>query len=271
MNKQDILKSIKQNIEQGELFWTKSWYPVPKHNPVTGIVYKGINRLMLANSADGMYFTFNQVRQLGGHVKAGVHGHPIFFYKYVENVDEEGNKIDSYPVFMGYWVFGMSQVELPDEVKEKFMKKYRVTEPVNIEGLVNRIKEIIPGIEVGFNTEQAYFVPSRNEISIPELYQFKSQDEQVLTFLHECGHAIVHNILKEKLEYAEEECVVEIASVLIASHYGHSANIMNTSAYVQGWQAKALQVVSWEKVCKLAERIFETFTAGAQQEQVKAS
>ncbi len=51
---------------------------------------------------------------------------------------------------------------------------------------------------------------------------------------------------------------------------GHSANIMNTSAYVQGWQAKALQVVSLEKVCKLAERIFETFTT-AQQEQVKAS
>jgi len=45
---------------------------------------------------------------------------------------------------------------------------------------------------------------------------------------------------------------------------------MNTSAYVQGWQAKALQVVSLEKVCKLAERIFETFTT-AQQEQVKAS
>lgn len=98
---------------------------------------------------------------------------------------------------------------------------------------------------------------------MPKWELFHDNDEIILTTLHEIGHAIVHNKFQDvKLRYAEEEeCVVEIAAVLIGADYGIRYSDNNV-AYIQSWKKAIAEIEPnwWGKIISLAEKIYAIFT-----------
>ncbi|MBQ4132173.1 MAG: ArdC family protein, partial [Desulfovibrionaceae bacterium] len=89
-------------LEQGTAPWQKPWTPnndlVP-HNPVSGTVYRGGNRVWLsimAEGGDNRWMTFKQASEAGYKIKKGSRSVPIefaTFEKRIDVLDESGNPV----------------------------------------------------------------------------------------------------------------------------------------------------------------------------------
>src|SRR4030095_8590264 len=76
--------------------------------------YRGVNVFLLhAMMYESPYWlTFNQAKELGGHIKAGEKACPVVFWKWLEVQDAEkpsGKK--TVPFLRYYWVFNLAQCE----------------------------------------------------------------------------------------------------------------------------------------------------------------
>lgn len=101
---------------------------VTRHNPVSGTVYQGGNRVHLGfigfmrGYTDNRWATFNQIKDAGWHVKKGAKSALIEKWKqfafYKENEDTgEKELAGRYPKLVGYWnVFNAEDIEgIPPE------------------------------------------------------------------------------------------------------------------------------------------------------------
>jgi len=127
----DIYQSITDRIvgllEKGAVPWRKPWTVsgaegLPK-NLVTRKPYRGINVFILAAQGyDSPYWlTFNQAKQLGGHVNKGERSSMVVFWNWVERetgqTTGDGTPVlEEIPFLRYYNVFHVSQCTLPDNV-----------------------------------------------------------------------------------------------------------------------------------------------------------
>src|SRR5882724_2217858 len=80
-----ITEALLKSFDQGVVPWHRPWRDqVPAENPVTGTVYQGMNRLLLATKPRErpFYVTFKQAKEAGGNVKAGAKGTPITYWNF---------------------------------------------------------------------------------------------------------------------------------------------------------------------------------------------
>ncbi|MCA9232481.1 MAG: DUF1738 domain-containing protein, partial [Planctomycetales bacterium] len=125
-----VTNHIIAELERGTRPWLKPWNaehaagrisrPL-RHN---GTPYQGINILMLWGAAEAegynapFWLTFQQARQLGGHVRKGERGTPVVYastFKTTETADD-GQEIEAdIPFLKEYTVFNACQTEgLPE-------------------------------------------------------------------------------------------------------------------------------------------------------------
>lgn len=287
---QKITNKIIQEVKQtNTLPWQKPWLCVkptnirnynPKNNQIKDY-YKGINKLMLHYFGDGseFYMTFNQVKKMGGKIKKGSSGVPIFFLAPVEKKEEAEKEEESekekqtYFCSRCYYVFSQNSIEgieFPDISINK--DKHQG----NIESFIKKIESVIPFNHTG--NSRCYYSPSHDYISTPKFNRFTSAEEYYSAVFHELVHATGHenrlNRLNENSEmgknsYSFEELVAEIGSTFLLNHFGVDIPKNNIS-YLKHWLKKIEDNPSWiVKAANKAEKATEWLLASAENKNIK--
>src|SRR6266581_4678048 len=94
----EVSARIIAELEAGAAPWIRPWSATPGANTpcnaVTNRPYSGCNIILLwmAQSSSyrtPRYLTFLQAQELGGYVRKGEHGHPVFFVKRLQVADKD--------------------------------------------------------------------------------------------------------------------------------------------------------------------------------------
>lgn len=262
-----ITERILKMLESGVAPWRVPWKPgnAPRSGS-TGKVYRGINLIILASYGYGnpVWFTFNQIRKLGGSVNKGEKSSPIVYWKwYVKKtgVDSDGEDIKrSWGVPFSFNVFNVEQTEgLP----EKWTKVVEVEdEDWDITDAVKKADAIWDGYKdapkVFHDVQaQAYYRPSTDEIHMPPRESFSSAEKYYNTKFHEGGHSTGHKkrIGREgitgmdhfgSMVYSKEELIAEMTACFLSGWAGlPQAELDNHTAYIKGWMSKLKKNEDW--------------------------
>lgn len=242
-----VTDRIIAELEKGNIPWKKPWKGCANgaYNKVSKKPYSLLNQIMLQH--DGAYGTFKQWQELGGKVKKGAKSEFVVFWKMlkVEEEEKDGAKITkTIPMLRYYNVFHISQIEGVENTDIPELKPQEpITEAEKIKnGYAER--ENIRIIEEVSN--QAFYSPSGDYISVPDKKQFEKINEYYSTLFHEMVHSTGHKKRLDRLvngasfgneKYSKEELVAEIGSAMILNQIGieTSDTFKNSSAYIQSW------------------------------------
>jgi antirestriction protein ArdC len=260
MNRSEIQEQVTnliiKELEAGNVPWHKGWSTAGfmPSNIVSGKAYSGINALILSiigsQYGSPLWLTFKQAQGLGGSVKKGEKGTHITYYSKIAKKDKETGELESsFAMLKTYVVFNVEQCE-GVEIPEKFKVE---RDPVAVLEGIERILATYPNRPEIYYQEQgrAYYSPSADTITLPSLAQFESEFEHAQTITHELTHSTGHTSRLNRWEgaksmefgcedYASEELIAELGSVMLLSEVGVPVNIPNSGAYIKGW-LKALK------------------------------
>lgn len=288
-----LTKLIEVFSSDNYIEWKKNWKAISLSSPYNGATkakYKGINQLNLAlysmekGYSDPRWYTMLQIQDIKGYVHKGKKWHlkkgstgVVVEYWFPFNTKtnkmatweeyseaQKNGKEDDYTLRSKYsYVFNASQIEGVPK-----LKKY---ENPAVE-CSNAVKKLAEGMRVEIlndGQDKAYYSQHEDKIHLPEISAFVSSEAYNLTALHELIHSTGHSSrLNRNLsggfgsdEYAKEELVAEIASVLSSSNISTDldyCDIDNHKAYIKSWseQLKDQPKVLTEAI-KLAQQAAE--------------
>lgn len=298
---QQFADELVKKIEANEAPWQKGWVSgmgdiLPVNHQ--GKPYRGNNLLDLMMTAqakgysDNRWYTFNNAKDYGGHVRKGEKGTVITFFsrtKTENRKDEQGNTIYDKdgnpekvtfllerPIITTAVVFNAEQIEgLPPR---------ELTTPLSEWERIERAEAIAQGIQSQGVTiehrfgDRAYYSPIEDKIVMPDRGQFPTPDAYYATLLHEIGHSTGH---KDRLNrdlsggfgsesYAKEELRAEIASMIVGEQLQIGYDPSQHHAYLKSW-AKVIKEDPKEilKAVKDADEI-SNFVLGLGEEIDKA-
>ncbi|MBA0884915.1 zincin-like metallopeptidase domain-containing protein [Flavobacterium undicola] len=259
--------------------WKEEGYLIP-YNFASKKAYRGANVLMLTpifGLLDNPYFlTFNQIQEKGGKLKKGSKGHKVVYYSTFskEYSDAEIEKLNTVIVdnklekgdektifFLKYYnVFNGSDIEGIDFDLDNFPLEGKVSDDKILSGNNKKIEmaEAIiknypqPQPEIRFTGSRAFYRPSDDIISMPDISKFDSSIDFYRTQLHELSHSTGHETRLKRAfanefgttEYAFEELIAEFGAVFLSAQAG----IMfftnkNHAGYLKGWNESLLTVL----------------------------
>src|SRR5688500_10150745 len=116
MSAYDIVTArILEALERGVAPWRKPWNgPQAMPHSLSSLKpYRGVNAFMLslAEYESPFWLTFNQAKELHGHVRKGEHGWPVVFWKEWQTTDKQSGEMVEIPLLRYYTVFNTAQVE----------------------------------------------------------------------------------------------------------------------------------------------------------------
>jgi antirestriction protein ArdC len=241
--------------------WRMTWDPtlgMPR-NLVTGHAYRGINvfMTMFQGYASPFWITRKQVAKVGGEIKqetnedgklVNVPYTPILFWKFPTKEEaEEGRR--AFCRF--YQVWNSEQV---DGIEETVAKAFEgvTLEPKDPIAEADALVAGYPGAPpIGHGSAKAFYVPSEDRVSMPDIAAFESSEAYYRVLFHELGHSTGH---RNRLErdgvanpaafashaYSEEELIAEMTAALLAGHAGIGSEEAdeNSAAYLDHWLRK---------------------------------
>ncbi len=257
-----ITKQIIYNLEQAGS-WQKLWQ-TPQPVSLNDHKYRGINHLLLSTSefSSPVWGTFNQVRKNGGAVNKGEKSRLVVFWKKTTclKVDQDTGEMkdQAYYLLRYYLVFNSQQCTFDEMGKAKiealsgasesrFNERFLPAEQI-IEGMPDRPK-ISPGLH-----QTPCYIPTSDEVRIPDLKYFFNSDAYYSAFFHELIHSTgaKHRLNRFELDqfsneksYSREELVAELGASYLCTIAGIEPNIDNARAYIKSW-LKVLEInPSW--------------------------
>ena len=95
---QEVTMQIIDRMMQGEIPWRQTWVPdssdpdkAPFRNPYSKTTFSFLNQVLLGQP--GLYATFNQIKEHGGHILKGSKARKVFFWTmYIPKKDKEEAK-----------------------------------------------------------------------------------------------------------------------------------------------------------------------------------
>lgn len=275
---EEFAQKIIESLKSGTAPWQKPWSDgteiLPPYNPVSGAVYKGVNRinLSLANYDDPRWMTFKQARDHGLVVKKGSKATTIIFYQWShekDRVDDKGNTVlddDGKPqkvavslerpilrfahVFNGEQIAGLEPLQKDTKVWDDHAKA---------EKILLSSKAIIKHDQ----SKKAFYRPHTDSIHLCPKEAFDTPSKYYATALHELGHWTGHtNRLNRDFGpfgspvYAMEELRAEISSWMLGQELSIGHDPEQHAAYVASW-ITALENDPSEimRACRDAEQI----------------
>lgn len=249
-----VTNLIIERLEAGVIPWHMPWktFAGAPQNLMYRKVYRGFNFWYLLTVADRLgspfFLTFNQVKELGGHVRKGEKGFPVVFWKLLDKEEKDGS-IDHIPFLRYYTVFNLTQTEGidPDKVPPTEAHDHDF-DPIGEADALVQFWSDCPEIRLGGS--RAYYSPSGDYVGMPEPRTFFRDEEYYSTLFHELTHATGHiNRLgrHEKLsdhrfgspDYSQEELVAEMGAAYLCGMLGiENATIDNSAAYIKSWISK---------------------------------
>jgi antirestriction protein ArdC len=233
-----VTSLIVDSLERGVRPWFKPWNAEHAAGRITrplrhnGTPYKGINILMLWASAETQgyacpfWLTFQQAKELGGHVKKGEHGSPVVYastFKKKGEADDGTVTEEEIPFLKEYTVFNAEQCEglpkhfstLAEQPKETMQR---------IEQAEAFFANTKADIRTGGN--QAYYAMGDDRIQLPPFETFRDAESHAATLAHELTHWTRHpSRLNREFGrkkwgdegYAMEELVAELGSAFLCA------------------------------------------------------
>lgn len=236
----------------------KPWKPEhlqPAENFATRHRYQGENAILLkivgANLgyADPRWGGFHQIRRAGGMVRKGEKGVPVTVMRSSrqEETDVATGETDvrTRAFFSVQHVFNVEQADgLELEPLKRRQTPWAPTEVV---------AEVAADADIAIvhvRGPQAFYSPSSDRITLPELGQFRSRELHDQTLLHELGHATAHpkrldrpafkTTRDDTRAYALEELRAEMAAMMAGERLGLGFEPMHGQSYLASW-AKAIE------------------------------
>lgn len=242
-----VVERIIKQLEQGTAPWAKPWFNVGKMNPVTGIVYSGVNRLLLADSEDTIFLTFKQISEHGAKVIKGSSAWMVVFWKvYTKTVkDESGQDQEKKSFVLRYYnVFGLSQVEglKPDQIERWKGKANMERNNKTIDDVEQWIAVLSPSIKHS-DGNGAFYSPLADYINMPRIETFINSESYYGTLFHELTHWTGHTSRTGRIKdfaafgsesYGKEELCAEIGAAML-NHNFNIPQIERNAAYIQNW------------------------------------
>jgi antirestriction protein ArdC len=249
-----VTNLIIERLEKGVVPWQMPWkaetgFP---QNMVYKKVYRGFNFWFLLTVADKFgspfFLTFNQVKELGGHVLKGEKGFPVIFWKLLDMEEKDGS-IDHIPFLRYYTVFNLKQTDGIDESKIPPTEAYdHDFDPIaRAEQLIECWSDCP---EIRLDQSHAFYSPSEDYIGMPNPRTFFYNEQFYSVLYHEATHAVGHvsrTGRHEKLpnhkfgsqDYSVEELVAEMGAAYLCYMTGiQNATIDNSAAYIKSWTGK---------------------------------
>jgi antirestriction protein ArdC len=189
------------------------------------------------------YVTFKQALESGGHVRKGEHGTKVYFVKQLQIRGERAEDEDDVrlvPMLREYTVFNVDQCEnLPEAVYAT--PAARMRNPDCRDQLADDFLRST-GADIREGHGEAYYVPSRDFISMPAFEAFKGTDHFYNVAFHELTHWTGHpsrlsRDLKHRFgsrDYAAEELVAELGAAFICAEFGFDGDVRN-AGYIASW------------------------------------
>jgi antirestriction protein ArdC len=247
----EVSARILAELEAGALPWVKPWSATPGANTpcnaVTNRPYSGCNVVLLwmaqvAGYRAPRYLTFKQALEVGGHVRKGERGTRIYFVKQLEISDDGDNNSPTrlVPMLREYVVFNIDQCDgLPDSVTTG--KPMRVRNPDTRDELADEFLRST-GADIREGQGEAFFVPSRDFISMPAFEAFKSADHFYNVAYHELVHWSGHGSrlnrdLKNRFgsrKYGAEELIAELGAAFLCAEFGFDGDLRH-AGYIGHW------------------------------------
>jgi antirestriction protein ArdC len=247
-----ITARIVAELEAGAAPWVKPWSATPGANTPCNAVsnrsYSGCNVVLLwmaqaAGYRTPRFLTFKQASELGGNVRKGEHGTKIYFVKQLQVRDQradDSSETRLIPLMREYTVFNVDQCDnLPDSIGTG--EPIRVRNPDTRDALADDFLRST-GADIREGSGEAYYVPSRDFISMPAFDAFKGVDHFYNVVLHELTHWSGHKSrlnrdLKNRFgtrNYAAEELIAELGAAFLCAEFGFDGDVRN-AGYIANW------------------------------------
>lgn len=264
--REEMINSFIDCLKKDTIPWHRSWSATERpYNAVTNTAYHGANSLWLSYNQfarefdDPRWCTFKQAQTQGWKIKPGSKGTRVEFWSLYDTEEKrkltqreakqlsdeltlEDFKNRVKPISNVYTVFNGEQIDGIPKYEEK-------TYELNTEELLQKRDTLLKNMNVDFSEggDKAFYNPSRDRITLPEMNRFETEYDYMATLLHEAGHATGHiSRLNRDMtgvfgspEYAKEELRAEIASAFTAQELGldyeQNEHMENHEAYVQNW------------------------------------
>ncbi len=255
----EVTNKIIAKLEAGIIPWRKPWTEIaPAFNRTSGKPYSFLNAMILDH--DGEYATFKQWNELGGKIRKGEKSERIYYFDFISNpaLDEHNNPlrdedgmaiIRKIPFLKSYAVFHISQVEGVEPLPvEKTTFDFTPSEAA--EALINSYSKTTGVTITSAESNNAFYRPSTDSISLPSREQFPNNAEFYSTAFHEITHSTGHasRLNREMVgkfgskAYSKEELIAELGAAFLMAYVGIDTpdTLDNSAAYLQSW-IKALK------------------------------
>ena len=260
---QIITDRIVAELEQGVIPWQKPWSGTQGAiSHTTGKRYSLLNQMLLG-CRSGEFITFKEAQREGGHIRKGEKASMIVFWKFLDAAkrDDDGNVVhgtdgkpvmESVPFLRYYNVFHIDQCE---GIQPRFAEDPTPGEHLSPDDAAEQIVQDYAhhsGVKITVeHSDRAFYQPSTDSVTVPELAQFTSIAEYYSTLFHELTHSTGHASRLNRLckeahfaseAYSKEELIAELGAAFLVNHAGleTSSSFRNSAGYIQSW-LKALK------------------------------
>lgn len=253
---------IVEQLSHGTRPWLQPWQAEHSAGRITrplrhnGTPYKGINILMLWASASEAGFispfwlTFQQAKELGGHVKKGEKGSPVVYastFKKKDQTDDGQETEEDIPFLKEYCCFNAEQCEgLPAHFYATPPKPTADITP--IEEAMHFFEATGAMLRIGGN--RAFYAMEPDFIAMPGIEFFRDCQSHASVMCHELTHWTRHpSRLNREFGrkrwgdegYAMEELVAELGAAFLCADLQIAAEVREDHAsYIESW-LKVLQ------------------------------
>ena len=246
-------KKVTDMVLSNSAPWVKPWgancakgLPV---NALTGRPYRGCNVLFLLATPfkSRGWMTFKQVSSIGGKVLKGSRATDIFFFTTIEVEKEDRDtgeivKVDV-PCLKNFKVFNLEQCEIPADAPLKYRPENEDKTPIDDNPVFDECEKLLNMAVWYENDTKAYYIPSRDEIHLPNRRTFSSLSGFWGTAMHELSHWTGHESRLNRdmkhtfgtQKYAREELIAEVSSWLLAVTLGTPHEPQNSASYLASW------------------------------------
>ena len=252
-----VTNRIVDALERGVRPWFQPWNAENAAGRITrplrhnGQPFRGINVLMLWAAAEDHGFscpywlTFQQVKELGGHVRKGEHGSPVVYANTFTKTgtNDAGEEVEQEIPFLRQYV--SFNAEQCDGLPKHF---YALAEPPKEK--VERIAHADaffahPKAEIQTGGNRAYYAIEGDYVRMPPIEAFRDGESYVAVLAHEITHWTRHpsrlarDFGRKKWGdegYAVEELVAELGSAYLAADLAITPEVREDhAAYIASW------------------------------------
>jgi antirestriction protein ArdC len=259
----EITEGLIAMMEQGIAPWSRPWIVrgindamAPK-NGISNRRYNGFNSVYLSflmeenQWNDPRFYTMNSLPE-DAKVRKGSKSTIVIYSKKTERdvEDESTGEVETqtswfqryYRVFNGSQIDGIEPFVKPEPNTEEYEHEDEGYPEADL--IATEWCDTLADFHHG--GDRAFYLPSMDSITMPNLDQFPTLAAYYQTLFHEIAHSTGHESRGNRLEkggfgtdtYAKEELVAEFAAAFLCANTEVPLNEEQSAAYLKGWAKK---------------------------------